>query len=78
MNKRKYYIKITRASRFYRCFTILRLRQCGILRSHKSGIIFTCFLTFIWWRKTGMLNVFCGCCGTDIGANNSSQSRSSE
>ena len=28
----------TRASTFYRCFSILRLRKGGILRSHKSGI----------------------------------------
>ena len=35
----------------YTCKFILRLRKCGILRSHECGIIFTRFLTFIWWRK---------------------------
>ena len=40
--------KNTRASSFYRCFSILRSRKCGI--------IYTRFHTFIWWRKTGMLN----------------------
>ena len=40
--------KNTRASSFYRCFSILR--------SHECGIIYTRFHTFIWWRKTGMLN----------------------
>ena len=38
--------KNTRANSFYHCFTILR--------SHKCGIIFTRFLTFIWWRKIAM------------------------
>ena len=39
---------------------------------------FTRFGVFIWWRKTDMLKCFCNSFGTDIGANNSSQSRSSE
>ena len=68
----------TRASTFYRCFSILRLRKGGILRSHKSGIIFTRFGVFIWWRKTGMLKCFCNSSGTNIGADTSSQTRSSE
>ena len=42
--------KNTRASSFYRCFTILRLRKCGI--------ICTRFRTIIRWRKTGMLKYF--------------------
>ena len=37
--------KNTRASSFYHCFTILRLRKCGILCSHECGIIFTRYLT---------------------------------
>ena len=57
---------------------MLRLRKCGISRSHKSGNIFTRFRTFIWWRKTGMLKYFYNSSGTDIGADTSSQSRSSE
>ena len=40
--------KITHASKFYRCFSILH--------SHKCGNIHTRFHTFIWVRKTGMLN----------------------
>ena len=42
--------KNTPASSFHRCFTILR--------SHKCGIIYTRFHTFIWWRKAGMLIFF--------------------
>ena len=60
--------KNTRASSFYRCFTILRLRKGGILCTHKCGIIFTRYHIFIWWRKTGVLNCFCNSFGTDIGA----------
>ena len=53
---REYYIKNTRASLFYHCFTILRLRKCEIL--------FRCFLTFYTMEKTGMLKYFCNSSGT--------------
>ena len=42
--------KNTRASSFYRCFSILRSRKCGIIHTR--------FHTIMWLRKTGMLNIF--------------------
>ena len=56
----------------------LRLREGGILRSHKSGIIFTPCVHLYGGEKNGYVKCFCNSSGTDIGANNSSQSRSSE
>ena len=51
-------VKNTRASSFYHCFTILPKRKCGILRSHKCGIIFTRLHTIICWRKNRYVKIF--------------------
>ena len=50
MKKNKYYIKNTRASTFYRCFTIIRLRKYGFLYTRFFTFMLISTMVFMWWK----------------------------